>query len=362
MYEQAGPWASVYLDTTGSVPHARDLIDLRWRALQEQLKAAQADPDTIQAIEEAIFADPAAVGEGGHAVFATHGEVGLSYPMAQPPARDVATWSIRPHTAALVRSLGEQVRWIRADVDRAGGTLTSRDGGRIHIRGESTYPITKVSPGGWAQSRFQREAEENWGRNSGDVASAVQTAADRTHADVIVLSGDVRARELLIDRLPPLLAGKVVEVDYESPSNRDADAALDEATSAAIAAVARTTRQTTVDRFHNGLADGAAVNGLADVADAARERSIEVLLIGAESSPHNAWVDPADPTFVGADNDAVRDFGVSAPAREDAEEALIGAAAMTDADLVTVDAADARLIDGLGAILRYFPQEPPPPQ
>jgi hypothetical protein len=175
---------------------------------------------------------------------------------------------------------------------------------------------------------------------------------DQTHADVIVLSGDNRAREMLIDQLPPLLAGRVAEVDYHSPGPGP-DKVLDDATVAAVAAVAQTSRQTMIDRFRNGLGDGNSVHGLVAVADAARERSIEVLVLAAEPSLREAWVDPADPTFVGPDDRAVQDFGVATPAREDAEEALIGAAAATGADVVTMDPDDDDLTDGIGAIVRF---------
>ncbi len=349
VYEQAGPWASVYLDTSGSERYASETIDLRWRALREQLEAAQADPRTVDAIEAAIRRDGPSAGEGGRAFFARDGAVGFAHPLTQPPVVDMASWSLRPHTAALVRALGEHLQWVRADVHHTGGTLTGQDGSKVQIRGDSPDDVTA---GSFSLARDQRATAQDWDRTSDDIAAAVAAMVDQNHADVIVLSGDIQARELVINRLPPLLAGKVVEVDYESPTAGH-DAVLDQATTAAVASVAETTRQAMIERFRNGFGDGNSVRGLAAVADAARERRLEVLVLGAEPKPGDAWVDPSDPTFVGPDERAVQDYGVSAPAREDAEEALIGAAAATGADVVTMDADDTDLPEGIGAIVRF---------
>jgi hypothetical protein len=351
LYEDSGPWASVYLDASGPQNDTRHRIELRWRGLRDQLARGHADERTLHALDNAIVDDMRRIGPvvpAGQAVFAAHGLVVMASALPEPPRRESATWSHLPHAADLVRGLREEVRWLRADVDRTGGSITTDDGETSTVLGTATDPITKVSAGGWSMPRFQRAAQTNWDRNSGEVAKAVAIVADRIDADVIVVTGDMRARQLVVDQLPAALVPCVVQIAYESPAPAH-DPVLAAATREAVDSFIQARRDAIVDRFHAGIASGTSVRGVTAVADAAREQRIDTLLLGSERAKHLLWVDPSDPTLVGM---AKRDVGVSEPVREPADDALVGAAAMARADSVVIEA-DVELVEGLGAILRY---------
>jgi hypothetical protein len=373
LYGGAGPWASVYLDATGTQvtgtpQEARHQLDLRWRAARESLRGAGADEPTLRAIDGAVAAAPVTGGPVEVAVLASQGTVALSRTLSVSPGREIATWSAQPHAADLLRALGgEDVRWVRADVDRTGGSVTTDDGATASVHGEDEF-ISKVSTGGhdrrWSMARGQRAAEVNWDRNSADVARVLTDAAERSGADVVVLSGDVRARSLVLDRLPPVIAARVVEVDHEvevrphpdSPvhARREPDVydpVLVEATREAVGSVLARRRSEVADRFHSGLSSGNSVRGLGPVCEAARDLRIETLVLSAEPSHRFAWVDPLNPTMVG---ESKRDTGTESPVREPADDAIVGAAAIAGAESLVIEA-DAELVDGLGAILRYTP-------
>jgi hypothetical protein len=249
--------------------------------------------------------------------------------------------------------------------------VTSHDGATGTYRGEDEF-ITKVSTGGrarrWSMPRIQRAAEVNWNRNSGDFARELVAAVERAHAEVVVLAGDVRARQLVRDRLPPGVTARVVEVDHEVPvrphpesrlrARREPvvhDPVLDAVTREAVDAAVRERRSRAADAFHSGLSHGDSVRGLGPVCDAARELRIDTLVLSAEPSPAVAWVDPLNPTMVGPSK---KDTGIAAPALEPADDALVGAAAIGGADCLVIEA-DPELVDGLGAILRYPDVETP---
>jgi hypothetical protein len=393
LYASAGPWASVYLDATGTQKtgtpqEARHQLDLRWRAARESLHRAGADEATLRAIDEAVRQAPATGRPAEVAVLASHGAVALSRTLPVTPGREAASWSAQPHAADLLRALGglgspgtrgpqfapatsepeliDEIRWVRADVDRTGGSVISHDGATDTLRGEDEF-ITKVSTGGrarrWSMPRIQRAAEVNWDRNSGDVARALVAAVERVDADVVVLAGDVRARQLVRDRLPPALAARVVEVDHELPvrphpgsrlrARREPavhDPVLNASTREAVDAAVRQRRFQAADKFHSGLSSGESVRGLGPVCDAARQLRIETLVLGPEPSHRQAWVDPLNPTMVG---ESRRETGSDLAVPEPADDALVGAAAVAGADGVIIIEADAELVDGLGAILRY---------
>ena len=374
LYQRPGPWASVYLDATHNTADGDQAVGLRWRGLREQLAAQGADEQTLVAMDLAVnsgqaidtvpsVGPPAGSGRVGLAVFATHGRVALAQPLPRPPVRESATWSRRPQTGPLVAGAAEQVRWVRAVVDRTGGTLTAADAGHLRIDRDvptaEEYPKHKSGQGGWSQLNFERSTVTVWDRNVHNVVDAVTEAADRMGADVVIVAGDVRARQMLIDRLPKRMAGRVVESDVGNRAPGGDPSTLDNVTAEAVARVARDRRMELLDRYRMDLSRGRAREGVAPVSEAAWHASMDVLLLSDDSQfagsepPLQVWIDPDDPRAIAPDAGVLRDVGVSGPERENAIAALIAAAAAEDAEVVTVDPSEQRLTDGIGAITRY---------
>ena len=373
LYQRPGPWASVYLDATHNTADGDQAVGLRWRGLREQLAAQGADEPTLTAMDYAVntgyqvnavpaVGPTAGQGRVGLAVFAAHGRVALAEPLPRPPVREQATWSRRPQTGPLIAAAHDQVRWVRAVVDRAGGTLTAADAGHLRINRDvptaEQYPKHKSGQGGWSQLNFERSTVTVWDRNVHDVVDAVTDAADRMGADVVIVAGDVRARQMLIDRLPKRLAGRVVESDTGSRAPGADPSTLDDVTAEAVARVARDHRLELLDRYRMDLSRGRAREGVGPVSEAAWQAAVDVLLLTDDSDfvgvdPVRVWIDPEDPRAVAPDPAVLREVGVSGAEQENAVAALIAAAAAGDAEVVTVDPNDVVLTDGIGAITRY---------
>jgi hypothetical protein len=383
LYQRPGPWASVYLDATHNTADGDQAVGLRWRGLREQLAAQGADEPTLVAMDRAVDtgndtgvgpgagpdkqtlagAGPGGVpGRVGLAVFAAHGRVALAEPLPRPPVREQATWSPRPQTGPLIAAGHDQVRWVRAVVDRAGGTLTAADAGHLRINRDvptaERYPKHKSGQGGWSQLNYERSTVTVWDRNVHDVVDAVTDAADRMGADVVIVAGDVRARQMLIDRLPKRLAGRVVESETGSRAPGADQSTLDDVTAGAVARVARDHQLELLDRYRMDLSRGRARDGVAPVSEAAWQAAVDVLLLTDDSDfvgarPPLLWIDPDDPQVVATDPAMLRELGVSGAEQENAIAALIAAAAVGNAEVVTVDPNDVVLTDGVGAITRY---------
>jgi hypothetical protein len=61
--------------------------------------------------------------------------------------------------------------------------------------------IERNAPGGWAQPRYQRRAEDSWQHNATEVADVTTRALSTVGAGLLLVAGDVRAVQLLEDRL-----------------------------------------------------------------------------------------------------------------------------------------------------------------
>ena len=85
LYEHAGPWASVYVDTsrhTESTPHERSLTA---QSLYRELAGQGADEPTCQAVRTAVEELAHSPEPHGRAFFARVGEVALDPQLAAPP-------------------------------------------------------------------------------------------------------------------------------------------------------------------------------------------------------------------------------------------------------------------------------------
>src|SRR5690606_21388574 len=77
-------------------------------------------------------------------------------------------------------------------------------------------PITKVSPGGWSQARFQRSVEEVWQRNQSEVAESIDRIVREHRPEHIFITGDGHARGLLMENIGADALALVIEVDADN--------------------------------------------------------------------------------------------------------------------------------------------------
>jgi hypothetical protein len=329
LYHRPGPVASVYLDATHDTDDARRRLELSWRAADEELAGAGADRATRDALGAAVKAHTGP-GRYGLALFATGGRVLAEVPLPDPPPVPVTAWSPKPKVAPLVADLDGRVRWLRVLVNRVGADLVLSTGHQpvgCRLSGTEQYPVHKAKPGGWSSPRYQRAAQVSWDRNAREVADAVTEAATTEGADVIVLAGDVRGRQLLLEHLPETVAQRVVSTDRGSRAPGADTEPLDEATAQAVREYEASRRRDTLDRYRTGRGHGRAAAGPDEVRAALDRGQVDTLLVDRE---------------------------VPVP------EELVGLAVDTDAEVTAVGADEERLPGGIGAVLRYADRPPEP--
>jgi hypothetical protein len=358
LYERRGPWASVVLDASHDTADATKALELRWRAAREELAGQGADEVTLAALENAILNHRPIPGRYALAAFAARGEVALMEPLPAPPPEPIAMFSPLPHAMPMVAAYGEQVSWLRVVADRTGADLlaATESGARrtAKVEGANDYPIRKVKPGGWSQLHYQHAAEENWDRNAEQVAKAVADLARSVDAEVIVVAGDVRARQLILENLPEIWQSRAIGVEAGSRAAGADPEPLDDATLLAIAEVADRHVDEALDLFRTQMGrNGAAGTGLAAIVTALQRGQVDTLLLVNDlSSTETLWVGDT-PTEIAMSEAELEAMGTQNPRRVRADAALLRALAATDADLILVSPDAIDLEDGVGALLRY---------
>jgi Bacterial archaeo-eukaryotic release factor family 2 len=189
----------------------------------------------------------------------------------------------------------------------------------------------------------------------------VVSAAAGEIPEAIIVAGDVRARTMLVDKLPANLASKTVIVDRELPVDSPELAA---AAGQALRQLEDADCRRRLETFHNQLGAGGATEGLPETVAALRDGQVSELFLGGDyladdpDTPGPAWSSaPAwiGPTLadVGLSDEELRERGVTDVARDRADAAIVRAATGTDAELFMVPAGESPLRDDIGALLRY---------
>ena len=223
LYASTGSFASVYLDTSGT-GHGPDAhaVDVRWRDVREEMARAGAGAATLNAL--GVFITGPGRTAPGTAAFGRDGTVPLAVRLPGVPLREMGRWARLPDVLPLLIQSPPRPPHLLVSATKAGGDIlavrTADDVTKETVDGTG-WPVHKTKLGGWAQLEHQRSAEEAWETNAKELAGAVVQAAAGAVPEAIIVAGDVRARELLVSKLPADLASKAVLVDREVPVDSD---------------------------------------------------------------------------------------------------------------------------------------------
>jgi len=306
------PVAAVYLGAAPYVANEYQLAwETRWTPLAESLGAQGADGRTVAALGAALAVAGtarAARGSGQVAGFARDGEVLAVVPLPDLGGADLARYGAPAHMLPLLRWAQEHPAYVQVVVDRTGADLAASIGaGEEPVRSEVEGPddeIERNAPGGWeglTQGRYQRRAEDSWAHNAAAVAEAVADALHRVEGRILVVSGDVRAEQLLLERLPEWVK-KGVRIKRISGSR-----ASDGSQGSRAEQIARAVREAVGEELsvlwqtflEERSPHGLSVEGTRETLAALAGGRVGTLLVSSESAPQDlaAWFGPA-PTDV----------------------------------------------------------------
>ncbi|MBA9001124.1 baeRF2 domain-containing protein [Thermomonospora cellulosilytica] len=349
LYERPGPFASVYLATERHTADAAKALALRWRHARIELGRLGVDDATLDALEEIVTdRDNAAP---GRALFATGGQVVHHEVLPEPPAQVTVEMSELPYVMPLLAVRPEPIPHVCVKADRMGAEIISvGDKRQVTTVDGVDWPIRKVRAGGWSESHFQRNAEETWEANAREVAAAVAREAEAVDAAVIIVAGDVRARELITGDLGEPWAGRAV-ITERGARNAGAD---EEPLEKEVARILRDVQDRhlaeVMARFREGHGRGDAVAGLEAVTEALRNGQVDTLLVAGGQVSGELWFGPQAHELATGEK-TLQELGVPDPHRGPAGSVLARAAAATDAEILFPQELDAP--GGLGAVLRY---------
>ncbi|MBO0817512.1 MAG: hypothetical protein J2P30_20480, partial [Actinobacteria bacterium] len=295
------------------------------------------------------------------------GAVVMSVPLATPPRREIARLAPLPHVMPLLAQRPPVIPHVRVAASRTGGEIVTVGGdGRARqdrASGEQ-WPVHKTSVGGWSQASHQRSAEERWDENARHLASQVTAAADRARASHVIVGGDVRARNLLLDHLSQPLRESAVTVGQEVAADSPAMTA---AAGHAVATWSGDQARQRLDHWRSQRPSGRTAEGLAETTAALRDGQVAELFVADRAdSTATAWIGPEGADLACAAGDLPERDG-RWPVTERVDAAIARAVSTTGGELYFLppdQVADgdpaacggiAQPRDGICATLRYPP-------
>jgi hypothetical protein len=360
------PLVTVVMDATRESETGNQAVLTRWKDLRRSLEEQGADAPTLEALGERIRTISNAAGKHGRVLVAARDEVLLDCTLASPPGTDEAIVDTGVNALALARVADEHVRYLLVTVDRSGADVTLFESAAasevatdlMSVEGGHDE-VTKANAGGWSHRRFEKRAEDSWERNAEVVAAELDRIVAERRPELLLLTGDVRARALVADSLGQ--AAREILATFDGGSRADgvkADA-LNATVSQALTQFRLRRREAVVDRFREAHGqDGAAVSGRDGVLDVLQRGQVAELLVteavaGPPSSLARKKVWCGDnPLQIGNHTDVV-EMGARAPHEVRADLALGRAALAQGAGITVVDEASVQLADGVGALLRW---------
>jgi hypothetical protein len=365
VFAAPGPYATVCADVTHNTENADQELDLRVRAVAEQLTEQGAPETVVEAVRARLLEGNDGGGAGtlrGRAlVVASDGSVVLDQALVGAPTREVADWSPQPDLLPLLRQLPGRVPHVVVLTDRVGADITYVVAtGQVEaeetVQGDD-FQIQKVQVGGWAHHRYQHNSENKWVHNSDQVAAHLASIARRLDPRFVLVAGDVRARQILTDRASDVWKDLIVSMDEggrgagadREPVDRREAELVAEHEARAVADV--------VDKVQAAAAHGLSVTGTDAVVDALRKSQVETLVLADEPEDDKLLVGDS-PLVLGVDQQEMDALGTHGSVVAH-DRALVAAAVASSAGVVLVPRSAMPGGAPVAAVLRYTDDSTP---
>lgn len=386
-----GPFATVYLDGTRAAEAGDRDVANRWRSVRRML-TKQGTPDgVLRDLDEAVDRPTWVPGPHGRVLIADAEGVLVDRVLREPPAVMAGVWHQVPSLLQAARSADQAVDALCVAVDRQGADFFAVDGegnpvGEVETFEGSHDEVSKTSSTSTKRATIESRAEDSWRRNAEAVAAEIGRRVAAGQPEIVLITGDVRAVNLVRGELGQQAAQITVEVPG---GGREGSGVHPGAFAAAAADALDSYRERRRERVLAELREGlgreaGAVTSVDDVVEVLSRGQVKHLVLseqladdaaralrswsdgqtngsatGSLLNGRNLWIGP-EPLHIGVARAQLEGLGVTDGLEElPAASALLRAAVAQDAGLVFAPEGSVDLMDGVGATLRWHDDSTP---
>jgi Bacterial archaeo-eukaryotic release factor family 2 len=366
LLRRPGPWCTAYVDAGAGTVERMEAADVAPDHVRDTLAGQGAPKEDVEALIGAL--QPAAGEPQPVSRFALvrQGKVEVNEVLPGPPVvREHVAAGVIPDLLPLAKHQPDAYPYVVAEVGRQDAEIRLHHAGRVpavhaeEVTG-SGENISKHSGGGWAQYSYQHRTEEVWRQNAAEVAERLDALVREAGARLVVLAGDVKARDLVAGKLAEATRSKLRTVDMHSHTGGADHDALDAEVALLVAREWAAEDEALVERLREqqGQPDPLCVTGLGAVAHALQQAQVETLLFddAALAGQRLIALDTAPWIALGEGETSGAGILGEAPA----PAALLRAAVLTDAGFALLPGGELPGGVEIAALLRW-PVGPPIP-
>ncbi|MFC8600076.1 hypothetical protein [Isoptericola sp. NPDC057191] len=379
-----GPFATVYLDATPSAEAGDRDVANRWRAVRRSLERQSAPSAVLDELEAAVLRPTRVAGAHGRVLIAEDGGVVVDRVLRTPPAVATGVWLPVPALLQAALAADEAVDALCVAVDRSGADFWPCDAAGRASAARETFEgpndeVSKTSSPGTKRATIESRAEDSWKRNAAAVAAEIDRRVNDGRPEIVLLTGDVRAVNLVRAELGQDAGHRTVEVAGGGRGHGVRAADFEASVEDALDSYRERRREVVLAEFRQdqGREEGA-VSSVDDVVAVLARGQVKALVLAEELARDAAavlaapgdgiggtdrldgllggrtlWIGP-DPMHVATSRSDLEDLGVTEGLEElPAPSALLRAAIAQDAALTFAPEGSVDLMDGVGATLRW---------
>lgn len=360
LLDAPGPFASVYFDDSHDTHDAEAQLELKWRAVREELENQGTDQAVIDGIGDAVLNLRPPIGRSGRAIIASADGVLINEHLPRSAATTIVRVSEMPYLLPILEHSFDHPDYVLVVVDHSGADITTHIGGTLHSEtvdggGQPVHHAAGAETAGYGdpQLRSDEAARKNLRAVADRVAELAEKGGDKG-IDVIFVVGEVRSRSDLLGALPERLRDRAVTLEVGARHSGHDFGEVQDAIEAEFVNRQLRTIDDAAWRFtaEIGRQSGLAAEGLDAVCSALRQGAVETLIVGDVGDA--TVVADEGLTTIAPNENVLSEQGAAPDKTLRADEALplfavsVGASLLHAGDRVAP-------ADGVGAVLRYAP-------
>ena len=343
-YRDGGDYSQVYIDMSVDTSDPPAVREERRKSVLDALAAQGAPIDDIDAVTDALATAQGAPSPWCLFVLVKNGEIVLEQVLGGiAVAPESVAFGPLPDFTPILRSRVLDFAYLVVETARDGGEVrlyrasSKAPQSENHVQGR-TDTLHKVRRGGdWRNDHFQNHTEEIWKQTQGQLADTVDSVVRQHNPRLIVLAGDIRARQLLEEQLSEASRAILAVEPTNTRAEGSSDDALDERIEREIERVLAADKRAVIDllKTHEGRGDNLVELGFGPVVHALAGGQADTVVIDVDAlEGREALALDAEPWIATAPEDAL---GAGVVATVPGYLALLRAALLTDARVLFTD-------------------------
>ncbi|KQR20674.1 hypothetical protein ASF79_14445 [Agreia sp. Leaf335] len=266
---------------------------------------------------------------------------------------EITSYGPLPDLVPLLKAQPLEFTYLTVETARDGGEVQLfRAGSRVaesedHVQGR-TDTLHKIKGGGWRHDHMQNHAEEIWRQTQSELASTVDDIVRTRRPRLLVVAGDIRARQLLEQELSEASRAILSIEPTNTRADGSTDSALPDRVDEEIERILNDDKQAVLDllALHDGRGDNLVELNFGGVILALAAGQVDTLIVDSDRlREKQALALDAEPWVASAPEDAL---GARILGPVPAQLALCRAALLTDARVLFTDSF--RVPDGQDAV------------